>query len=69
MSDVIQFVIVTLTAVAALAALVVPYIRRPKTPTPGCSHCPSAKRTPAPHTGEEPRKLPFLGVRSPSRRR
>jgi hypothetical protein len=52
MTDLIQFVIVTLAACAAAAAIIRPYVvRQPPGPTAGCSTCPSArmrKAAPAP---------------------
>jgi hypothetical protein len=44
MGDLVQIIIVTAAALAALAAIVIPYFRKPKAATPGCAHCPSARQ-------------------------
>lgn len=43
MGDLVQVIIVTAAALAALAGIVVPYFRKPKAAAPGCAHCPSAR--------------------------
>jgi hypothetical protein len=44
MNDAVQVVLVTLVAIAALAAIVLPYFRKPAPGLPACGNCPSAKR-------------------------